>query len=130
MIRDILKINDVETVPVEVPEWKTTVHVRTLSGDDRAQLTAVMKQLEKQNRLSDLATHTVILACCEPNGERCFSKDDFGALNGKSAKALERIAAAAMKLNGMAEDAVEDAKKNSERTDNSPSSSSSASLSA
>src|SRR5256885_106940 len=59
---DILSLDDVQINPVEVPEWKTTLHVRSLSGHERAKLVGRVKACEKDG--SDPSVYVVVACCC------------------------------------------------------------------
>jgi hypothetical protein len=52
------------------------------------------------------------IACCHDpaTGEKVFDKADREAINAKSASALERVGSVAMRLSGMGDQAVKEAK--------------------
>jgi hypothetical protein len=113
MLKDqIFKAQDAKVEPVEVPEWGVTLYVKTLSGSDRAKLRTISDHLGKVGRESEADTHLLILSACDQQGNRVFNENDFAALNEKNASIITKVAVAALKVNGLGADAVEDAKKN------------------
>jgi hypothetical protein len=101
----ILAINDRPTAPVVIPEWDNmTVYVRVFSGAERLAVTTLL--LSEKPSVAAI----VALVACDEKGERIFSDDDVAALEDKNAQALERIALAAWKLNGMTAEAQGDVK--------------------
>lgn len=109
MLREqILQCTDRKVQAVEVPEWNGTVYVRTFTGSDRAKL----MQLHKKNadNPAELNTHLVVMACSDELGNPIFTEADFDQLNGKAASAIDRVAVAALKLNGLDSDSIQDAK--------------------
>lgn len=108
----ILALDDAKLLPVEVPEWDTTVYLRVLSGAERSSIDARAKQLEKAGRPGDIAAFMVALTACEANGQRIFSDADVEALNNKNGLVLDRLALAAAEHNGIGQAAVDAAKKN------------------
>ena len=109
MLKDqILNAHDIKTEAVEVPEWGTTVFVRTFSGADRAKLMELHKQ--HADNPAELNTHLVLMAASDEKGNPIFTGDDYDRLNGKSGVAIDRVAIAALKLNGLDSESVDDAK--------------------
>lgn len=108
----IFKAQDVKLEAVEVPEWGVTLHVKTLSGAERAKLRSISDALSKSGRESEADTHLLILSACDAQGNKVFNDNDFTALNEKNASVITRVAMAALKVNGLGEQAVEEAKKN------------------
>lgn len=109
----IFAAQDTKVEECDVPEWGVKLHLRTLSGADRAKLRAAVDRLEKQHREAEADTYLVLLCASDPNGNPVFTDADFDQLNSKSATVLSRVAAAALKLNGLGVQGIEDAKKNS-----------------
>lgn len=96
---DILALDDVQIQTVEVPEWRTTLHVRSLSGHERAKLVGRVKLCEKDG--SDPSVYVVLHCCCDAEGKLLFDGLGVEKLGGKSAAALDRIATAAIGVNGL-----------------------------
>ena len=99
-------------VPVDVPEWGTTVYIKMMSGKDRCRWYSETVADE------DAAAHnqaSLLVKClCDEQGTRLFSDsaEDMDAVNSKDWHALKRITTEALKLNKLTSDADEDAKKN------------------
>lgn len=108
----IFKAQDCKLEAVEVEEWGVTLYVKTLSGSERAKLRSITDHLTKSGRESEADTHLLILSACDAQGNKVFADSDFAALNEKNASIITRVAMAALRVNGLGEQAVEDAKKN------------------
>lgn len=96
---------------VDVPEWGGYVNVRVMTANERDQLEVRFKD----NRIGARAYMAAML-CCNDDGEDLFSDEHIAVLEKKSALALDRIFAVAMRINGMTDEAVAELEKNSETT--------------
>ena len=112
----ILSATDLPIEAVEVPEWGGTVHVRTLSSYERDQFEAATVKVRGRKTEPNLANLRARLAClviCDEKGKPLFDvTEDARMLGDKSSKALDRVLAVARRLNGMDDEAVEEAAKN------------------
>lgn len=112
----ILDAEDLKTEEVDVPEWGGTVLVREFTAADRDAFfvaTIRVKPDGTREPVLDGMNAKLVAACLiDENGDRMFSIDDVAALAGKSAAALERVAAVCSRLNRLATSDVEDAAKN------------------
>lgn len=112
----ILEASDLKNEPVEVPEWGGSVLVRTMTGADRdafesSMITEQPDGTRKPN-MSNLRAKLVALTVVDETGNRLFDVSDIDRLALKSASALERVFAAAQRLNGLGAQAEADAAKN------------------
>lgn len=112
----IFGIKDAKVERVEVPEWGDCVHVRTLSARERDSFEASTIKVKKDGSttrdLANLRGRLAALVICDERGVPLFSEDDAGQLGDRSVCAIERILKVARKLNGLDEEAVEEAKGN------------------
>lgn len=110
-LRDkILACDDIQRELVEVPEWGVIIEVRGMSGQDRAGMMDI--QQDGSLKASAVYVDAVIKASYDPDsGERLFGESDRDALLTKSAGALDRIAEVAMRLSGLSQEAVDEAKR-------------------
>lgn len=102
----ILQAQDIQTVPVEVPEWGGVVYVKTLTALERSTLEKELVEMRANGspgriRLEKLRGALVALASCDENGQRLFSEKDIPAIEQKSAAAVDRIVEAAQKAAAM-----------------------------
>lgn len=116
----ILAAADLPRKLVPVPEWGGEVWVRTLPGTERDAFEASLWKAKGRGRnretvrdATNYSAKLAALAICDEQGKRLFSEVDVAALARKSSAALNRVVGEAMALNGMTEDAVEDAEGNS-----------------
>ncbi len=105
---------DLETRPVEVPEWGGTVYVRTMSGLDRDEFESTAARLRESGDLKRLS-RALMVACfaCDHAGARLFTLDDLEAIAAKNGVVLGRIATAGLKLNKLDDEEVETQAKKS-----------------
>lgn len=115
----ILAIQDVQPVPVEVPEWGGTVYVRPMSAGARDRWEGdLIERGEKRKESIAKATENLravfLSKClCDESGVLLFGPEDIAALSGKSYRAVDRAYEAAQSLNGLSESDVADLEKNS-----------------
>ncbi|HEX6880944.1 MAG TPA: phage tail assembly chaperone [Terriglobales bacterium] len=114
---EILAADDIRIELVQVPEWGGVVYIRTLSGTQRERYVESIRKVtghgKKQSVEIVLAESGAKLAAqtiCDEKGTLLFSEMDVKALGKKSSKALQRIIDAAAKLNGLDDEAEEEAK--------------------
>lgn len=108
----ILAADDNKTQVVEVPEWGGEVIIGTMSGYARDRFeSSVMGRnggMNMQNIRAKLVAATVI----DEDGNLVFNEKDIASLGRKSCAALDRVFAAAQKLNAIADEDIEDLAKN------------------
>lgn len=108
----ILSASDIKTVDVPVPEWGGVVRVAMMSGLSRDALVAGQSAGALSH--SEFAAHLLVATVVDANGDPLFTSEAVEALRLKSDVALRRVVSAAVKLNGLGPQAVEEAEKNSE----------------
>mgnify|MGYP001559997427 CR=1 FL=1 len=111
---DILGAKDCGVLPIDIPEWGGTFHIRVLPGPDLDDLVTAQARLggDKCSTPAKLAAEVVARCLCNESGVRLFADQDIGALAGKSAKVLARVAASALDFNGLTDQAVEQLRGN------------------
>lgn len=117
-LRDrIFASEDIESKVIEVPQWGVKLEVRALNGRARANLLRSYVNDDGSMNVEAMYPSLIIQSTYDPEtGEQVFSDEDVAALNAKSGAALEVIASTAMKLSGMAPEAVAEAGKDSGST--------------
>jgi hypothetical protein len=106
----ILAAQDLPTQTVTVPEWGGDVTVRSMTGADRDQYEqALLAQRGPDGKTNMMNVRARLAAFCmvDADGKRLFADEDIAALGSKSAAALDRVFAAASKLNGIGQKDVE-----------------------
>lgn len=110
---DILAADDAKFGEVDVPEWGGKVRIRTLTGTERDLVDEYRQEAyEKSKKKFGIRAALCSMAICDENGKCVFSPQDLEALGRKNYDALNRVFEAAWALNGMGEQAIEDAAKN------------------
>jgi hypothetical protein len=115
-----------EMVEVDVTEWgeidsgtgerkRTTVFVREMTAKQRGEIE--LGRLNKKgkpdidkihDRSRNFRAIVAVATCCDANGNLIFQPEDVQWLTEKPLKVLDRICKAALKINGLSDDDVED----------------------
>lgn len=109
----ILSTAHLKTESVPVPEWGegVTVLVSEMSGVARDAF--FLKKGAGKVPISESQADLLLATVVDESGELILDESDVAALRAQGAIAMDRIAAVAVRLNGMGPAAVEDAVKNS-----------------
>jgi len=91
--KQILEAPDEEVVVLYIPEWKTNVRIKRMTGEDAALLSDGPK--------NEGIMRIVAGSCVDEKGNRIFTLDDVKLLAKKSFRALGRIQTVAAELNGL-----------------------------
>lgn len=109
----ILAKQDLATELVSVPEWGGHVYVKMMTGIERdAWESSIVGTTGNQRNLNNIRARLVALTACDDQGCRLFSDADVGELGKKSAKALDRVFAAAQKVNALTESDIKELEGN------------------
>ena len=112
---EILGAGDLPTETVAVPEWGGEVIVKTMMAAERdAWEAANVKGRGKSARLEmvNIRARLVAATVVDEAGALLFKPGDVEALGAKSGAAMDRVFAAAMKLNGLSDRDLEELEKN------------------
>lgn len=127
-LRDqIRSANDIESRIIDVPEWDVKVEMRTPTVRTRGEMISEFMKDDGAIDYVRMYPSLVVATAYDPEtGERLFGIEDIEWLEGKSAKALERLGEVAVELAGMekAAERLESGKDGSTPTRNSSTSSS------
>jgi hypothetical protein len=105
----ILAVEDLKTRDVAIPEWGGSVTIRMMTAGERDAFEAAQAIEPHKDIRARLAVATV----CDAEGRLLFGPEHVAALSAKSGRALDRIFAAAARLNGITAADVEELRKNS-----------------
>jgi hypothetical protein len=101
----VLGTDDVVYKTVYVDEWETEVPIKTLTAPE---LKEIMKHKNDEIRVAILA---VLYGCVTEDGERVFEREDLAIFETKkSFGPIAKLSAEIMKISGLGENAVKDAK--------------------
>ena len=111
----VFGLNDTSMEEVQVPEWKTSIFVRSMNLDERdaweASITETKGGEIKQN-LKDFYSKLIVKTAVDEQGNLLFSEADIPRLQKKSARAMNRIFKVAQRLNGIGQEAADGLEKN------------------
>lgn len=97
----ILEALDRQFEVVPVPEWNGEVRVGSFTGLDRAQFEQRVYVDGKTVDMSAYKLQLVVACAVDEDGKTMFTAEDVAALGAKSAVALDRVFAAAARINGL-----------------------------
>ena len=100
---------DIKTKKVAVPEWKTDVYLKILSGTERDAFEAGYTDQRMQN----FRVRFLVLTMCDQNGERVFTDEQVSVLGKRSSLVINRLFEAAWKINMLSPEAVDEAGESS-----------------
>ena len=115
----------VEWVPL--PSWGADggVYVRVMGGRERNAYMASLADAPATGGTDagaffmreNMGEKLIVLTACDDTGARLFTDVDLDAVLAMSAPDIDAIRDAAMKINGLSSEAMDETAKNSERTD-------------
>ncbi|MGO4811143.1 hypothetical protein AB4156_16395 [Cupriavidus sp. 2MCAB6] len=108
----IFGASDIVSEDVPVPEWGGSVRVCVMSG--LARDVFVSGGGKSDAGFSDFQARLLVATAVDAAGDRIFEPADVERLQAKSRTVLDRLTAAAMRLNGIGHQAQEDIAKNSD----------------
>lgn len=109
---EVLEVKrDFEMRKVEVPEWGGEIYVRTMTSEKRALFEAMAK--DEGNAKAMAREKITIWTACDDTGQMIFKDADAQALSQRSSLVLDRIVEAALKVNTISREDVEEIQKNS-----------------
>lgn len=108
----ILAVDDLQTETVQVPEWGGEVVVSVMWGDARDEWEASLRGTD--DKMMTKGARAKLVACCVvgEDGNLLFTIEDVVKLGRKSARALDRVASVALRLNKLTDKSVEELKGN------------------
>lgn len=101
--------SDIKTEKVNVPEWKTDVYLKVLSGTDRDAFEAGYTD----QRMANFRVRFLVLTLCDQAGERLFDDEQVALLGRRSSIVLNRLFEHAWKINMLSQEAVDEAGESS-----------------
>lgn len=119
-LSEILGKDDLKLLQVTVPEWGGDVYLRCMTGGEREEYETVLLSKVKDGKLTDnrgLKQKLLSLTLCDEKGKRMLdAAPDVQKLFGKSAAVLQRLFEKSQIHNGLRDEDVEAAAKNSDAT--------------
>jgi hypothetical protein len=109
----ILGADDLKHEDVEVPQWGGTVRVRMMTGAERDEFRTLIAASEDGVAIGRFSASLLAVTLVDEQGARLFTTEEIDHLAEKSAASIDKIAAVAMRLNGLGGAASEAATKNS-----------------
>jgi hypothetical protein len=112
----ILAVKDLPLKEVPVPAWGqgVTVWLRTMSVAERDRYILFVRKPETFEADPDhFRAKLLVFTLSDESGNRLFRDDEYELVGAKCSGAIDLLFEAAQRLNGLAGEAVEDARKNS-----------------
>ncbi len=105
--KDILAKDDLKVEIVEVPEWGGSVRVSTMSAFSRDRFEAAIAKIGGGIDMHNIRAKLAIATIVDDNNQPLFNEHDIEKLGQKSCAALDRVFAAAQRLNLISDKEVE-----------------------
>ena len=122
---DILLADDIPYETVEVKEWGGILRVRGMTGAERDSYESGTVSFDDRGRrrlnLVDARARVMARTVVDGEGHRLFTEAQVKTLSKKSAVALEKVSAVALRLSGMTAEDLDAAAKNSDGAETDPS---------
>lgn len=110
----ILAAADRRTRTVHVPEWGGDVIIASMSGAARDAWELWIGDARQRGQFNNVRARLLSACIVDESGQRIFTSEaDIEALGSKDSMVLDRLFEVARELNGLTDDAIEAAKKNS-----------------
>lgn len=107
-LRDqILSVEDLPRKRLHIPEWGCIVNIRTLTARERDRF----EGQQSRDPFADVRARLAVACLCDDDGKAIFAEADIPALSAKSSRALDRIFAVSVQLNGISKADLEELKK-------------------
>lgn len=100
---------DIKVEKLAVPEWKTDVYLKVLSGTERDAFEAAYTD----QKMNNFRVRFLVLTLCDDTGERLFDDEQVTLLGKRSALVINRLFEASWKLNMLSQEAVDAAGESS-----------------
>jgi hypothetical protein len=108
----ILNAADIKYEDVDTPEWGGITRVRMLTAKDRSAFEYWCYKNTDSEKVTEMYPRICVACIVDESGNRIFQDDDIEVLMQKNGTILRRVAEAAMKLNKLSSEDVEEAAKN------------------
>jgi len=112
-IGDILALDDLPVHEVPVPQWNTSVRLRSLRADERSELEAVVSKGTGPKEIKEFRRRLLLLCMVGADGSPMLDGESSKALMQKSSAAIEVIIDRALEINGITAKDREQLEKNS-----------------
>jgi hypothetical protein len=109
-VDEILALDDLDVVPIYIPEWKTHVRFRVMSA---AQALTFQKTLDNPSTKADAWIRIFAYCAVDENGKRMFSDQQLQQLREKSTRVFLRLQDELMRINGFKDDIKDELKNGS-----------------
>jgi len=109
---DILSKTDLKREPLTIKEWGGDIFVSEMSGTLRDAWEQMLREKDLEGKIISPRAKLIAFTVVNEKGERIFTDSDISLIGKLSSSSLDKVTNVAMRLNGLSEDAVEDAKKN------------------
>lgn len=100
---------DIKVEKLAVPEWKTDVYLKVLSGTERDAFEAAYSD----QKMNNFRVRFLVLTLCDWAGERLFDDEQVTILGKRSALVINRLFEASWKLNMLSQEAADAAGESS-----------------
>jgi hypothetical protein len=111
----IRQSDDMISEIIDVPEWDVKLSIRSMTGNQRANMQTEWADNESMQTASMLYKSIIQICCFDPDtGEQVFTEDDIEWLfDEKQAGIIEQVGTECLRVSGLSGNAVDEAGKDS-----------------
>lgn len=108
----IFAAKDSNMEKVEVPEWNTTLYIKSMTGVFRDEFEAkVGKGKDGLYSIPNYRSYILVNTICDAEGTLVFNEDEIGSLGNMSAKVISELFDIATRLSGITKAEVDKLEK-------------------
>jgi len=111
-IDEILKLDDTQRVTVEIPEWKTSLVVSSMTAIERGEIEKKWNGKKASADPVGFRADVLERSLKDEAGKPLATKEQIGQLMAKNARAVERLFAAACEVAGLTDADAKEIEKN------------------
>jgi len=113
---EILKVSDLQTREINIPEWGGSIVMKTMTGEERDtwENRIPIRSSDKKVDIKEMKVRLLILCIRDPKDMTfMFTEKDVVSLNSKNSSVIDRLWQVASEMNGIGGKELEEIRKNS-----------------
>jgi len=109
----ILKADDIGKLEkIDIPEWGGEIYIKVMNGASRDRWELLVSKAFDSPNTANVRASLVVATACDEKGKLLFTPNQVAVMGNKSAIPLDRIYAAAKRINKLEEKDIEELEKN------------------
>lgn len=101
--KQIISAEDIQLIPIEVPEWQGTVYLKSISGKERDYFENIIFDTNSSTtvRLKNFRARFLVKSICYKDGTLIFTDEEAETLGAKNGAVIDRLYEKAQEISGM-----------------------------